>query len=377
MVLRILLTSLIAAVACCSAAYAEAGVTSETIPVSQCTGNSTGPDGTYRQSFDAVDVVGAVAAIPPRTIADIDPGETGQICVGFQNQTGETIDLSLSTFNVSVDSDGAPLSTEDTSDYGASEWLALPTERIASLPHGDIAWVVVDVDVPTDAAAGSWYASVRATQRPSGSEQDDDAGGLNVTQQRSVISQLFIDIPGERTTGGRVVDPKVPRVIWWDGLDVARLPVLDDLRGLGVGSVRFGWQNTGTVTDEIDGVVRITSSLGGREVAKLPLTEGVVLRGATRDFGATWSEDIPLVGRFVPTVELTDSAGETYKAELDPIWVIPSWWYLLALVLAIGLPLWIRRRSKRRYRELLERVEAAEQRSYVEIDGDEDSWLDD
>jgi hypothetical protein len=377
MVRRFLLPVLFCALAWTPTASAASTIQSDAIPIAQCTSGESADDGTRRQSFDAVDVTNSIAAIPPRTVTDIDPGETGQVCIGFQNQTGKTTDLELSTFNVSVDKDGAPLSTEESTDYGASRWLELPTDRIEALPHGDIAWVLIDVAVPTDAASGSWYASVRATQRPVGTGRADEGGGINVTQERSVVSQLFIDIPGERTTGGRLVDPRQPGVIWWDGLDVARVPVLDELRGLGVATMRFGWQNTGTVTDQVDGVIRIESSLGGREVAKLPLTEGVVLRGTTRDFAATWSEDIPLVGRFVPTVELTDSAGETYTVELDPIWVIPSWWYLLALVLAVGIPLWIRRRNRRRYRELLERVEAAEQRGDRDRIDDEDSWAED
>ena len=58
---------------------------------------------------------------------------------------------------------------------------------------------------------------------------------------------------------------------------------------------------------------------------------------------------------------------------LDPIWVIPSWWYLVLLALAIGLPLWWRRRSAQRYADLPARVEAAESRA-ADPDSDEDEW---
>jgi hypothetical protein len=81
-----------------------------------------------------------------------------------------------------------------------------------------------------------------------------------------------------------------------------------------------------------------------------------------------------MFGRFTPTLEMRSSNGATRSVEMDPIWVIPSWWYMLALGVAVAVPLGMRRRSKRRYESLLARLEAAEGRTRA--DSDADSWND-
>ncbi|MBC7633881.1 hypothetical protein, partial [Aeromicrobium sp.] len=101
--------------------------------------------------------------------------------------------------------------------------------------------------------------------------------------------------------------------------------------------------------------------------------EGIVLRGVTRKFSGTWEDHIPLVGRFTPSLEVTGSDGKVAKQELDAIWVIPSWLYLLALAIALGIPIWLRIRSRRHYSALLARLDAAEARST----DDSDDWGDD
>ena len=190
----------------------------------------------------------------------------------------------------------------------------------------------------------------------------------------AIALQLFFDVPGNADYDGRVVDARAPRVIWWDGLNLGKMPGLDALRGLGVATVRFGWRNDGNLTDEVKGRIVIESDLTGKDVARLTLEPKSVLRGATRGFEDTWSKDIPMFGRFTPTIEVTGSNGNTKSVELDSIWVIPSWWYLLALTLAIAIPLGMRRRSKRRFRELEARVAAAEAHSAGES-GDQ-AWDD-
>jgi len=171
------------------------------------------------------------------------------------------------------------------------------------------------------------------------------------------------------------VDTRAPRVVWWDGLDLGDLPILDDLRGLGIGTVRFGWENSGNYSDEVDSTVVLESSLTGKEVARLDVEDAIVLRGSTRSFATSWFDYIPLVGRFEPTIEVQRSNGESVTKKLPAIWVIPSWWYIIALLLAIALPVWWRRRSGRRYRELETRLAASEARQSELVDHDE--WSED
>lgn len=339
----------------------------EAIPLATCAEQPDHGDGTARQAFDSVEVTGGVSALPSRTIVKVGPGQTSQVCVGFQNRTGSTSDLMLSTYDVGEDRDGSVI-TGGAGSYGAASWIQLPATKIKGLADGDIAWLVVDIDVPADATAGSWYASIQAKLPPSAAAQ----GGVDIQTTKSVATQLFFDIPGDAARSGKVVDVRAPRVIWWDGPGAGELPVLKDLRGMGIAPIRFGWHNTGDYTDLVSGKLKITSDLGGRQMASFDLTERAVLRGGTREFEATWAKDIPIVGRFTPTITMQDGRGREQVVKLDPIWVIPSWWYLLAVVLAIGIPVGIRRRNKRQYRELLARVEAAETRG-ADMDEDSDS----
>jgi hypothetical protein len=338
----------------------------------RCAELPLGADGVHRQSFDDVDVTDQIAATPPRVETELKRGEGGSYCIGFQNRTGRSISLDIDVRNLGSDEDGRPATGIDDAGFGAATWVHPSTARITDLEHGDMAWIDVDVDVPSDAVTGSSYASVVATARDSAGSVTE--GDSQVNAVPSIAVQFFFDVAGNADFDGRIVESQSPRVIWWDGLDIGGLPVLDDLRGLGIGTIRFGWRNDGNLTDTVDGRILINSDLGGRSVATLNVPEVSVMRGAKRDLEATWSKDIPFIGRFTPTIEITDSTGTVHTQELDPIWVIPSWWYLLVVGLAIAIPLWIRRRNKRRYHELLERVEAAESRGHEDLEDEDSDW---
>lgn len=314
------------------------------------------PDGTRRQTFDSFEAIGGIAAIPPRIVTELLPGQSESYCIGFQNRGTGSIDLDVDAVDVAADEEGLPSSQREATDRGASRWVEMPTQKIVDLPPGGIAWLDVQVDVPDDALAGSSYASIIATDATPAERRT----GTAVESIPSVAAQLFFDIPGDAARQGEVVDIRSPRVIWWDGFDLGDLPVLEKMRGLGVATVRFKWRNTGDFTSDIGGSVAITSDLSDKQVAELEVPQQVVLRDSERDYRVTWSRDIPLVGRFTPVLEVRGESGRVERHELDPIWVIPSWWYILAVILAIAVPLWMRRRSQRRYEELLARVEAAE-----------------
>ncbi len=322
--------------------------------------------GVYIQHPEQTDVTGGIAGLPDRLTTDFAPGQSGTICIGFQNRTGAPITLRFDTSDFGASMDGSPVPVGlDDAEHGAGAWLTLPTNHTESLQHGDIIWMDVAVDIPADTAGGSAYAGVSAAD---GGEVTHTKG-TQAQVSSAVVVQVFFDVPGDITEGGEIIDVRSPRVVWWDGFDLGKIPVLERVRSAGIAPIRWKWRNTGSVSDEPGGSVEITSTLGGREVTTLDVPKRLVMRDSARSFEATWSKDIPFVGRFRPTIVVTDARGRTHTQQLDPIWVIPSWWYLLALVLAIAIPVWLRRRSKRRYRELLARVDAAEARA----DDDDDS----
>lgn len=359
------------------AAHAESGVPgaeSGNEYQDRCDDIPRSTDGSHRQQFDEVDLTGQIAGLPPRILTDLGRGDSGRFCVGFQNRTDSPVDLKVEVVNLGSDRGGRPLSGDPDAKYGASSWVTPSASMIKDLKPGELAWVDLDVDIPDDAVTGSSYASILATaQGPEPVESSNEGAGTKVNAVPSVALQIFFEVPGNEFSDGKFVDVESPRVIWWDGLKLGDLPVLEKMRGLGIATIRFGWENLGNHTTGVSGKVLVESDLGGKDVASIAIPETAVMRGATRDFSGTWSEDIPFIGRFTPTIEVTDANGDVHKKQLDPIWVIPSWWYLLALVLAIAIPLWIRRRNKRQYRELLARVEAAESRDDDDLDS-ESGW---
>jgi hypothetical protein len=369
------LTIVLAGLLLASPVAAEEAVTNAPDPATyDCSIHPLAEDGSRRQTFDSFEPLSGIAALPPRIDTELVPGQSATYCVGFQNRGAAPIALDVEIVDLAADELGNPASQREAADRGASKWLTIPTDRIEDLAPGDIAWLEVDVRVPDDALAGSSYASILGIgdtgEVPTG-EQGDQVQSIP-----SVTSQLFFNIPGDAERSGEVVNVRSPRVIWWDGFGAGDLPVLDRLRGLGVATIRFDWRNSGAFTSEIGGTLDIRSDLSDKSVAQLPIDRKVVLAGTDREFEVTWKQDIPLIGRFTPTLKVAGESGRVEEHELEPIWVIPAWWYLLAVALAIGIPLWMRRRSKRRYAELLERVEAAEHRSGEDDDMDDDSASD-
>lgn len=345
------------------------------VTLANCEAGTPHADGSRRQTFDRSKDLSGLSGIPPRVVIDVEEGRRQQVCFGYQNLTADTMSLDLVVNNVGVDARGNPLSQTDEVEYGAAEWVTLPTTLVRDLLPGQVVWLTTDVDIPDDVAPGSWYASVTATRAEGDSPEGDDEQGSRVVPVPAVTVQLFFDVPGDGTRGGNINNARAPRVVWWDGLNIDTVPVLDRLRGIGFAPVRFDWRNGGAFTDTVNGTVTISSSLSGKVVERIEVPEKVVLRGTERDFVANWQRNIPLVGRFTAVIEMRGSDGSIVKHELPAIWVIPAWWYFLLLAAALAIPIALRKRSSRRYSELVARVEAAEARA-GESDPDEHAWDD-
>lgn len=354
-----------------SSATAQAVGPSTINGAASCTKFPEVSPGVHIQTFDATDVTGGIAGLPDRVTTDFAPGDSGRICVGFHNRTGEDVTLRFATHDVGASAEGSPVPfATGEEQYGAGTWLTLPEAKSVTIEHGELVWLDVGVDVPEDTSGGSAYAGVSALVTSAEIEGGDSGTQTKITP--SVVVQVFFDVPGDITDGGHVQKVRSPRVVWWDGLSIGDVPGLDRLRGQGIAPVRFEWSNDGSVTDTISGSLKLESSLGGRDVASIDIPERVVLRDSDRPITVTWSKDIPFIGRFEPTLVLKRANGEVVEKELPAIWVIPSWWYFVLLAIAIALPLWWRRRSRRRYDELLARVEAAE--ASGGRDADDEDW---
>lgn len=291
------------------------------------------------------DVTHGISGSPPRLELNVDPGEVRVEKLIFRNLTGAPDVIEIETDDI-TSTDREFLKIAEQAKYGASTWIT-PEVNSVSSKHGDTIIMSITIRVPKDAEPGSHYAVVSGRIGPDGTEVK---GASTAAFKASVALQVFLTVAGEQVVGGKIVRAEAPRL-------------LQRKQGSYV-TYRVRYRNTGNVTDEVGGSVRVRSVLG-RTVKRLPLKQGIVLRGSEREYRAIWT-DPPWIGRFSPKVTMVGKNGRKQTMELPAVWVIPPWYYLVGLLVALVVPLvawWVRRR--RYLQALLAEMEA------------EDDWGDD
>lgn len=303
------------------------------------------------------DVTNHIAGTPPRQEIEVKPGERLEVEVGFQNRLGRPVDFTIEVKDIGGRPDAPQdlFALTDDAPFGASGWVTVDRKKF-TLEQGDIGRIKVTAQAPADAEPGSYYAAVAGYGAP---PKSDGAGGgaAQAAISAGVGVQLFFNIPGERRHAGTITSASSRRLIWRDQHTFVPLDV--------------HYQNRGNVTDIVGGKVAL-EGLFGREVGAFRQPGQVVLRGGTREYRFLWT-DPPWIGRFTPTVEFVGEGGKPVIRELPAVWIVPSWKYLLAALLAIGLPTWWRLRERRKVRQL--RAELDHVRARERAD-DPDGWLD-
>jgi hypothetical protein len=306
-------------------------------------------------------VTGQIAGMPPRSEQEVRPGQTLSMEVGFQNRLG-----TRKTFEVLIrdignkDKPDDMFALSERATFGARQWVSVDRERF-SLEQGEIGWINVTARAPSDVEPGSYYAAVAAYTKGNpirgGESGASVSGGVGV--------QLFFTIPGDRIYDGEIERAESTSFVWRD-------------RGTYV-PLTARYRNTGNVTDVVTGRVGL-ESLFGKDVGLARGDRQTVLRGGVREYRFLWA-DPPWLGRFTPKVEFVGETGKTVSRELPPVWIIPSWKYILAALLAIILPIAWRIRERRKVRLL--REELARARDVAAADSDDwdgdlgdDDWAD-
>jgi hypothetical protein len=281
--------------------------------------------------------------------------------IGFQNRLGRD-----ATFSIEIKDVGGSRTDPDDflvvggdHPFGARRWIAVDKARFR-LKHGQIGHVGITAHAPTDVEPGDYYAAVVGTALP---EKSSSGGQAVASLAVSVSVQLFFTIPGDAKPEGRIKSADGPSMVWRDRDTYISIDAL--------------YENTGNVTDEVAASVGFEAALFGKDVERIGAAggQGVVLRDSVREFRFLWN-DPPWIGRFTPVVHVESTAGKPKKLELDPVWVIPSWKYILLTLLALALPIAWRVRERRRFRRLEEAVYAAHERLGEHPDGDQDEWSD-
>ena len=217
----------------------------------------------------------------------------------------------------------------ENAEFGASEWIELEVTELEVAPFEKVTFDVT-ITPPVDAPVGGNYGAIEIEVGEIA--QVDGQGGSGAQVRLLAIVNLLLTVPGE------VVH------------DLAVEASVDDAYFLG--GPRFvvyetKYTNDGTVTESIEGSIRITS-LFGNTAAELPLRPLRVIRGDERTDRTVWS-DPPAFGVFTATAEVRTPDGETQTVEIGRVVILPPWWVVALVVASLVLPpvyLWWRRRRE-------------------------------
>lgn len=279
-----------------------------------------------------------LALSPPR-FATIDAtiGQTERVWLTVRNLTPDQLTIRLSTIPLRGSSDPTSLVTPatDARSAVARDWVSFATEPMLQLQSATQVAVPVDIAIPTDARPGTYALALVASQRigipsPGGVE----ARGARVIVHADVSSQLVIRVPGDALSNARLRVLDAPRFIWGGRPTqfVARV------------------ENRGDTDLLIDGQVELAAFLGtasrtleasGPRHGQLTLPDGV------REVRMRWS-DTPLIGWFKPELVVVGGKGSGVRItkELPAVLILPPWWLILLVALAIALPFHARRRRR-------------------------------
>lgn len=271
-------------------------------------------------------VTGQITVTPARTEMNVDAGQTVRMDVMVVDNLGKPVSITMGM------KDGQPSGSPDSfievvdqARFGAGNWCHLERPRF-DLQHGDHARQTITCDVPIDADPGSHYAIVTVN---GGSSKAGAGGQIAAIAKATIGYELFLNVSGEVTYGGKIHAVRGPRIMQRSSGTYLPAEAI--------------FENTGSVTNLVQGSVRFRSIFGNTaHVTMVPTVS--VLRSGSRRIRVVWN-DPPWIGRFNPTFVLTDRKGHTYTVSTGATWIFPPWYYDLSLLSAIIAPaLWYLRR---------------------------------
>lgn len=216
-----------------------------------------------------------------------------------------------------------------------------PGDRRTVPAHSELAFTAL-VTIPDDVVPGTHAVGFGVAQRISTRGVDNvDVPASRVRVEPTVASVAVIRIPGAATAEAEVLDVTSPRIVWSGTKPEFQVRV----------------RNVGDTDLLIDGRVELDSLLGiGRTIdADGPDAGYPTLPDGVRELRVRWTEP-PLLGWFRPEYVVVGGTGSGVRIsdDLPPVFVVPPWWMVAALVVALLVP-FVRRWRHRRDPHWIER----------------------
>ncbi|MCW2927963.1 MAG: hypothetical protein JWM86_1931 [Thermoleophilia bacterium] len=287
---------------------------------------------------------------PARFAGEIAPGTTSTVDLTLTNRIDDTLDVRFRVIDLEAgDGESFARPARRAPSRSARSWVAVPSDLRSMRPGQQVREQVV-IRVPSGARPGAYAVALVASQSfsPIGSN-DADTIGSRVEAKVNLGSTFVIVVPGDAQAAAKVVAYDSPRVIW-SGDD----PSFDATV-----------ENTGDTLLKLEAGTEL-SSFGAFAARTLRSAEQPTLPGGRRDLRMRWT-DRPWIGWFTPRLVVVGGAGSGVRVEQDlpTVFVIPPWWVIALVVLAITVPVWSHRRRRRAMRAHMQ------QRRAERLDGDD------
>jgi len=228
--------------------------------------------------------------------------------------------------------------------YSAANWPTVAAGATLSIP--------LSVRVPKDAIPGAYaialgvFSSIRSPSVTTGNEEVESAG--RVALDAGPGSTIIFDVTGDAQANAKIRSIDAPRVVW----------------GGDAPSFIVRVKNTGQTQLQLDSRLTLSPFVGtaGRQ---LDADAQAALPKGEREFRLRWS-DPPLFGWFEPRLTVVGGAdsGVTITQTLPTVWVLPPWWLIAMLLIALSLPITMLVRRRRSGRS--QAVRSAKSRSRIE-----------
>lgn len=267
------------------------------------------------------------------------PGRELRFAITVTNSTRETVSLQSIVIPITGSSDpdrflepGSPRSRSAE----AVDWVTFPGfgPRIELRPKQQVVFPA-SLRVPRDARPGTYSLGIGIARSISAPATNVASGPSTQVRLRTVLpSVVIVRVPGQVVSDIRLRDLKAPRVVWGGDRPTFTVRV----------------ENVGDTDLVIDGKVDLSSFLSsaGRTLnATGPEKGQPTLPGGTRVLKMRWN-DPPLFGWFQPQLVVVGGKGSGVRVSdnLDTVYVLPPWWLLVLLAIAIWLPIYARRRRR-------------------------------
>lgn len=281
---------------------------------------------------------------PARYAQEIEPGFSSEVEVEARNETTRTLRLRFAAVDLEAGTgESFATAARGQVERSALDWLSFDRSEQVLRPGETIAMDVV-IDVPDDAAPGAYAFAIVATQvfAPIGTT-NADAIGSRVEVRANLGSTFVIVVPGEAPASAKLVSHEAPRLVWRD-----EEPTFEAIV-----------ENDGQTLLKLEAATEL-SSFGAFATRTLRSAERPTLPGGRRALAMRWS-DRPWIGWFTPRLVVVGGEGSGVRVEkqLPTVFVLPPWWVLVLLLVAVAIPVRAGVQRRRRIRDHRARLRAA------------------